>query len=125
MAEILTVYVAGPYTHGDTAEHVHRAVQVGLAIRRAGHVPFIPHLYHLAHLLCPSPYEFWMALDLAWLSRCDCVVRIPGHSPGAEREAEAAKAMGKPVYYNLDVFLQAHGPKPVRAADTITQLLEE
>jgi hypothetical protein len=28
------------------------------------------------------------------------------------------------VYFNLDVFLQAHGPKPVPVEETIKQLLE-
>ena len=122
---MMTVFISGPYSHGDTAEHVHRAIQVGLMIRRAGHLPFIPHLYHPAHLLCPAPYEFWMALDLAWLERCDCLVRIPGHSPGADREVAAAQALGLPVYADESVFLAAHGRQTVGVEETIAQFLRE
>jgi len=82
------VYVAGPYTGGDVAENVRRAVLVALDLREAGIVPVVPHLSHFAHYLSPRPYEFWMSWDFDLLDRCDMMLRLSGESPGADREAE-------------------------------------
>lgn len=101
------VYIAGPYTRFDVAVNVRQAVLAGLEILEAGHVPFIPHLYHFAHFLCPHPYEAWMRLDLHWLAACDCVLRLEGFSPGADRETERAKQLGMPIYYTLPDCLAA------------------
>lgn len=105
----MRVYIAGPYTQGDQAELVREAVLVGLAVFREGHVPFIPHLYHFAHFLCPMPYEAWMTLDLSWLAVCHCLIRLPGESQGADREVERAFDMGLTVYHGVDAFLAEHG----------------
>lgn len=124
MRAAMKIYVAGPYSQGDVAGHVRAAVLAGLAIRHAGHVPCIPHLYHFAHLLCPQPYEYWMALDLEWLAACDGLVRLPGESPGADREVERAQVLGLPVWQGLESFLLAHGPKRAPIEHTILELLE-
>lgn len=97
----LRIYIAGPYTHGDTVLHVREAILAGMAILRRGHVPFIPHLYHFAHLLAPLPYEQWILLDLRWLETCHGLLRLPGHSPGADREADYAKQLDMAIYYSL------------------------
>lgn len=107
MADVLRVYIAGPYTAGDVAMNVRQAVLAGLEIHRAGHVPFIPHLFHFAHYLCPQDFAVWWALDLQWLKACHCVLRLAGESPGADRELEFAKTLGMPVYYSLAACLQA------------------
>ena len=107
MTDLLRVYIAGPYTHGDVALNVRQAVLAGLEIHRAGHVPFIPHLFHFAHYLCPQDYAVWCALDLHWLQACHCVLRLYGHSPGGDREVEAAKVLGMPIYFSLPDCLRA------------------
>ncbi|GAG05287.1 unnamed protein product, partial [marine sediment metagenome] len=33
-----------------------------------------------------------------WLEVCDCVLRLPGESAGADLEVERAKELGIPVY---------------------------
>lgn len=101
----MRVYIAGPYSAGEQAELVREAVLVGLAVFRHGHMPFIPHLYHFAHYLCPQPYEAWMTLDLSWLAVCDGLIRLPGTSPGADREVERARQLGLVVWAGLDAFL--------------------
>ena len=88
------VYVAGPLTHGDVMANVRAALDVAKALRGWGAVPIVPHLTVIAHLVHPETYETWMAEDFAILARCDALVRIPGHSPGADREWEAAGAFG-------------------------------
>ena len=102
------VYIAGPYTGGDSVVNVRAAVEAGQAVLAAGFIPFVPHLYHLWHTIKPGNYEQWMRLDFAWLERCDVLIRLPGNSPGADREVARAKELGIPVYYGLDAFLAAH-----------------
>lgn len=111
MTDLRRVYVAGPYTHGDVAVNVREAWLAGHAIHQAGHLAFVPHLYHFAHFLTPQSYVEWCALDLKWLQACDCVVRLPGYSPGSDREVEAAKVLGMPVYYTLAACLNDLPPR--------------
>ncbi len=102
-----TIYLAGPYTNGDVAVNVQIAMRTGLLLIKEGHAPFIPHLYHFLHMHEPQPYEAWMAMDLAWLKRCDVFFRMPGQSPGADLEEQWARALGLPVYHELEVLLEA------------------
>ena len=37
-----------------------------------------------------AEYETWMEYDLAWLGACEALLRLPGHSPGADREVRYA-----------------------------------
>jgi hypothetical protein len=97
-------YVAGPYTRGDTAVNVREAVLAADRISACGWAVFIPHLTHFWHILCPHEYEFWLAQDLTWLACCDCLVRLPGESPGADREVAFARERGLPVYEGLGAF---------------------
>lgn len=101
----LRVYIAGPYTKGDVALNVRRAIEAGDAVYKAGHMPFIPHLTHFWHLVCPAPYEQWIAMDLDWLEACDVVIRLPGESSGADGEARRARELDMCVYQGLDEFL--------------------
>lgn len=103
--ETVLVYVAGPYTHGDVALNVRAAVLAGLQIQQASHLAFVPHLCHFAHYLVPMGYESWMAIDLRMLRRCDVLLRLPGHSPGADREVELAKTLGMPIYHSVEACL--------------------
>lgn len=103
----LKVYVSGPYTQGDTITNVRYALRAGTLLRDAGYVPFIPHLFAFWELVAPAPYEVWMELDLAWVEACDALVRLPGDSPGADREVARAKERGIPVYGSVAEFLLA------------------
>ena len=103
----MRVYVAGPYTKGDTALNVRRAIGVGDELMDAGHFPFVPHLSHFQHMLCPRPYEDWMANDLVWLPQCEALVRLRGESPGADREVKMANDLKIPVYGSVAEFLAA------------------
>lgn len=124
MAEVLRVYVAGPFRRGDQFVNVREAALVGIRLRRAGHVPVIPHCLGFVHYVHPMPDLFWLAWGLDELRSCHCLVRLPGESVGSDAEVELAKVLGMPVYYGVEAFLAAHGPKPVRVEDTIRELLE-
>ena len=55
----MKIYIAGPYTKGDVAQNVRNAIHAGNLAAHFGHTPFIPHLTHFWHMLCPNEYEFW------------------------------------------------------------------
>lgn len=99
--EVPHVYVAGPYTDGDNFERVRDALIAANALREIGCAPFIPHLFAFWHFLMPRPWEAWMELDLAWLERCDALLRLPGPSKGADIEVQKAGELGIPVFTSL------------------------
>lgn len=90
----MKIYIAGPYSKGDVAQNISAAIHAGDYVASLGHAPFVPHLTHFWHLLIQHDYEFWMAQDLEWLKACDALLRLPGESAGADREVEAALALG-------------------------------
>jgi hypothetical protein len=98
---MITVYIASPYTKGDVAENVRYSLQVANTIMEWGAIPFAPLLSHFWHLMFPHPYEFWMKMDFEWIKRCNCLLRLPGESKGADMEVEFAKENGIPVYYSM------------------------
>lgn len=107
MKRIETVYIAGPYTGGVVEDNVRNAMLAGHDVLDLGLTPFVPHLCHFLHGLKERGYEDWMRFDFVWLERSDSLWRIPGVSPGAEREVEKMKALGRPIFYSLDE-LKAH-----------------
>jgi hypothetical protein len=100
----MRVFISGPYTQGDPAVNVASAIAAADHLTALGHVPFVPHLYHFWHMMKPHDYEFWMALDLEWLRVCDAILRLPGYSPGADKETAQAAAWGIPVYDSLSAL---------------------
>ena len=104
------VYIAGPLGEGPAAEvntttamlTMHKMMDHGLAV-------ICPHLSLFAHRLIERPYEEWMALNLELVRRSDHVYRIPGESPGADREVahavECAIPVWMPEFGGLDQFL--------------------
>ena len=92
------VYIAGPYTVGDTGGNVYNAITYAHKIIDNGSCPIVPHLSHFLHIFSPRPYDDWMKLDLAMLRKCDALLRLPGKSPGADKEVELAKALDIPVF---------------------------
>lgn len=98
------VYVAGPLS-GDFEGNCAKALEAATALRQAGLWPYIPHLSIHWHALHPQPYEAWMALDFAWIGKCDALYRMPGESRGADREVELAMDLEIPVFLSLTELL--------------------
>lgn len=96
------IYIAGPYTNGDTAINVRTAIETANILADLGFAPFIPHLTHFWHMLFPRDYEFWLNLDNQFLSCCDAVLRIAGASNGADKEVQLAESLKIPVFYSID-----------------------
>ncbi len=98
----LRVYVAGPYSTGDPEANTAAAIAAGNELLDAGYAPLVPHLSHYWHTHhTPRAYEDWMRIDLAWITAADAVLRLPGASPGADREVVLAAELGIPIYASV------------------------
>jgi hypothetical protein len=91
------VYVAGPIS-GDPFGCVRQSAEAFTWLRGLGCVPFCPQWSVIAEMADPRPYEDWMAYDFDVIARCDALLRLPGESPGAEREVVEASVAGIPVF---------------------------
>lgn len=100
-------YVAGPYMRPDPVENTNKAVMAGESLESSGLVtPFIPHLSLLWHAISPhSDPEHWYSVDLAYLNKCDVLLRIPGESVGADKEVDYANQNGIPVFFEEEDLL--------------------
>ncbi len=110
---MIRVYVAGPIGALDAARpaKIKTAIDAGATLLRAGFAPFVPHLWaaamqdHEVSADALAHYEAWMDYDFAWLDASDVLVRLPGDSPGADREVERARQRGMAVYFGVDALL--------------------
>lgn len=103
------VYVAGPYS-ADPERCTADAVRAADELLRLGYAPLVPHLKHPWITWTAHGYETWMRLDLAWVEAADVLLRLPGASPGADREVEHARAHGVPVVGSVEHLIdwEAH-----------------
>lgn len=103
------VYVAGPINgSGKQNRNVREACLVAERLIQAdyGVVPFVPHLNVLWDTICPDmETDDWLEWDLAWLGKCDALLRLPGVSPGSDGEVAYARAHGIEVFTEVGVFL--------------------
>ena len=105
------VYVAGPYTKGNVAANVRRAILAGEALQRAGYSAFCPHLNHLIDFICPDiSWNEWLERDKEWLAVCDAMLRLDGESRGADAEREFANERGIPVYDEMAELFRQEPP---------------
>lgn len=98
----MKIYIAGPYTHLDPVVNTRNAILAAEEVVKKGHTPWIPHLNHLWHMVAPHEPDFWYNYDIAWLSDCDSLLRLPGESVGADREVRLARNLGMHVYYSIE-----------------------
>lgn len=104
----LKVYVAGPLGQGSKEEqeaNVRNAIDAADKLLQAGAAPFVPHLFYHWDLRHKHGYEEWLELDRAWLESCDCVLRLPGASVGADLEMEWAAGLSMPVFHSIEDLL--------------------
>jgi hypothetical protein len=98
----MIVYIASPYSLGDPEENVRVQIDAAHRLMDLGHTPIAPLLSHFLHLHRPRPYEDWLRSDLEIIPRCDMLLRLPGESPGADRETDLAMTLSIPVIYGWD-----------------------
>ena len=109
------VYIAAPYSQGDPVLNTRAAIATADWLLERDFVPFVPHLSMFWHAVSPKPYEEWLAYDNEWLQRCDCVLRLPGESHGADKEVALAESFGIPVFTDKESLVYE------RALGTIVQ----
>lgn len=71
-----------------------------------GFIPFVPLLSHFQHMMFPRPYEDWLKLDIVWLESCDCLLRLPGESKGADKEVRCAFDLGIPFFATIEEIVE-------------------
>jgi hypothetical protein len=104
----LKIYVAGPYSacsEKEMQKNVNSAIDIGLALWKKGHYPYIPHLTHFVNSRAkengiPMTYEEYLEWDRVWLETCDALFFLGG-SNGAQTELEYANKMGKKIFFNI------------------------
>lgn len=101
----MKVYIASPYTKGDTAVNVRNSILMADYLANCGVHPKCPLLTHWWHLVAPRPYEFWLEYDLIEMMECDVMIRMAGESSGADREVEewnkAHASENLPYYFDI------------------------
>ena len=89
------LYVAAPYTLPEPVHNLHGVCRVAMEIyERTVWCPIVPHLSLVWQAVTPRGYDHWIEYDLHIMRQCQAVVRLPGHSPGADGEVEEAKRLG-------------------------------
>lgn len=105
------VYVAGPITNGDTLLNIRDGIAAGTELLKLGYMPYIPHNDFIQYMLHPDvlTYEAMLDWDLAWIERCDALLRLRGDSPGADREVAHAILLGLFVSDSIQALEEANG----------------
>jgi hypothetical protein len=99
--QMKTVFIASPYTVGDSAVNVRQSLDVADELLVLGLFPFCPLLFHFWHFMSPKSYDTWCDIDNVWLLKCDAVYCIEGISPGATSEVALAMKNNIPVVYSM------------------------
>jgi hypothetical protein len=98
------VYVAGPMTKPDPLLNVHNTIRH--YADRLFHdkivVVFLPQTMIIWNLISPHPYEEWLDYDHEVIKHMNALLRIPGESPGSDREVAWAEELGIPVFYDME-----------------------
>ncbi len=108
------VYIAGPYRNGHPIEVVKKVVIAAEAIASLGYFPFLPHSVTRDWAMrFDHPEDAWIGYCMAWVRRCDALVRLPGESEGSDHEMRVADEIGIPVFGDgvvdgLEAFMWAH-----------------
>lgn len=100
------VYIASPYTKGDVGINVKISFDYADLLWKLEFLPYPPLYTHFWHILSPKSYDDWMRMDREWILRCDCVLRLPGESAGADAEVMFAEKQGIPVFYDVDSMVE-------------------
>lgn len=105
------IFIAAPYTLGDVALNVKDAMDVANKLIDKGFFPYCPHLSHFLHMTKPQSYQTWIDYTLAWMEKCDAIIRLEGESKGADGEEARAREIGLPIYRSVDEFFRHWLPK--------------
>jgi nucleoside 2-deoxyribosyltransferase len=102
MHEVKYIYVAGPYTIGQTDINIRNAILAAEKIIQMGACPYVPHQTLVWGMISPHPHDWWLTYDFNWIDKCDAVLRLSGESKGADSETGYAQLHEIPVFYNME-----------------------
>jgi hypothetical protein len=74
------------YGSGAVDDNIKSALQMAEAVWNAGMMPFVPHLFMFWNFRYEHTEDEWLALDKAWLLKCDVLLVRGGVSPGTRKE---------------------------------------
>jgi hypothetical protein len=117
------IYLAGPYSiDPDVMYEWH--VQEASRLLKSGHIVYSPIAEaHFWQQRIPFDYETWLEKDFRVIDRCDALIRLPGESPGSEREVLHARSIGIPVWEGLDPVADfLFGQRPTFAASALSRI---
>jgi hypothetical protein len=104
------LYIAAPYTSPDPVANTHAVCRLAMIVYdETDWCPFVPHLSLLWQAVTPRPAAHWYEYDLHVLRQCDAIVRLPGESPGADREMDEAHSLGLKIVGFYDLPREARG----------------
>ena len=104
---MIRVYVAGPmFSSGRLTHNVSEGLRMYHDLIDLDYFPYLPHFGVHADIYRPRPESEWLALDKAYLSVCDALIRLPGFSRGADLEEQWCKEFGIPVFHSLEALEQ-------------------
>lgn len=104
------VYVSGPISTGNVQHNCRAGIMAARIIMERGYVVISPFESILSDMVEPWPYEKWLEYDFRAILCCDAVYRIPGVSPGADKEEAFAYSQRIPVYHSLDTLFACTDP---------------
>lgn len=111
---MIKVYIASPYRLGNAATNVKVQIDCADRLMNEGFSPYTPLLTHFQALVHPRTDEYdWLRLDLDWLQSCNCVLRLPGESEGADIEVKTAESKGLKVFYSIEDVIQFYTYKDI------------
>jgi hypothetical protein len=87
---------------GDHERNVIKSFKAYTKLIDAGFMAFAPLTSHYIDKYFKRSYNSWMQIDFYWITKCDCLLRLPGKSKGADMEVDEAKRLGIPVFYSID-----------------------
>lgn len=113
------IFISGPLTQGNTAENIANAHNAAIELIKAGFPVIVPHDTALwgNYMLDVGEnrkafvtekdvqgiaYETWMQICFTQVTRSDAVLRLPGYSPGGDREVKLAESKGIHVFHSVE-----------------------
>lgn len=97
------VFIASPYTRGEIDKNMQNQKDISNKLIDLGFCPLpIALCYHQLAIDLPREYNVWIELTANWIQKCDCILRLPGESLGADNELEIAKELNMPIFYEIE-----------------------
>lgn len=98
----ITVYISGAITRGNKLDNFVRFCKTFEVLVDLGFAPMNPGLTMLHPGAFEIPHATWLEIDLPWVLQADAVLRLAGSSAGADKECEAARTHGIPVFTSIE-----------------------